>query len=59
MDAGVDMIAPECAVPLSTRLDNLLEIRKAVTDWCEERVRASPSQNHQKERTAESCTHIQ
>ena len=36
MDAGVDLIAPECAIPLATRLENLLEIPKAVKDWCQE-----------------------
>ena len=36
MDAGVSMIAPECAIPLSTRLENLLEIPRAVKDWTEE-----------------------
>ena len=36
LDAGVDMIAPECAVPLATKLENLLEIPKAVKDWCVE-----------------------
>ena len=36
MDAGVNMIAPECAVPLATKLENLLEIPKAVKDWTEE-----------------------
>ena len=29
-DAGVDLIAPECAIPLQTKLENLLEIPKAV-----------------------------
>lgn len=33
LDAGVDMIAPECAVPLATKLENLIEIPKAVEDW--------------------------
>ncbi len=33
LDAGVNMIAPECAVPLATRLENLIEIPKAVKDW--------------------------
>ena len=33
MDAGVNMIAPECAIPLATKLENLLEIPKAVKDW--------------------------
>ena len=36
MDAGVSMIAPECAVPLATKLENILEIPRAVRDWCEE-----------------------
>ncbi len=36
MDAGVNMIAPECAIPLATKLENLLEIPKAVKDWCAE-----------------------
>jgi len=36
MDAGVNMIAPECAIPLATRLDNLLEIPQAVKDWTAE-----------------------
>ena len=36
MDAGVQMIAPECAIPLATPLENLLEIPKAVRDWCSE-----------------------
>ena len=33
LDAGVNMIAPECAVPLATKLENLVEIPKAVKDW--------------------------
>jgi [methyl-Co(III) methanol-specific corrinoid protein]:coenzyme M methyltransferase len=33
LDAGVNMIAPECAVPLATKLENLVEIPKAVVDW--------------------------
>ncbi len=36
MDAGVNMIAPECAVPLATKLENLMEIPRAVRAWCEE-----------------------
>jgi MtaA/CmuA family methyltransferase len=36
LDAGVNMIAPECAVPLATRLENLMEIPKAVKAWCAE-----------------------
>ena len=33
LDAGVNMIAPECAVPLATKLENLVEIPKAVVEW--------------------------
>ena len=33
LDAGVNMIAPECAVPLATKLENLVEIPKAVIEW--------------------------
>lgn len=36
LEAGVDMIAPECAIPLATKLENLMEIPKAVKDWCAE-----------------------
>ena len=36
LDAGVQMIAPECAVPLATKLENLLEIPRAVKAWTEE-----------------------
>ena len=36
LDAGVQMISPECAIPLASKLENLLEIPKAVRDWCEE-----------------------
>jgi [methyl-Co(III) methanol-specific corrinoid protein]:coenzyme M methyltransferase len=36
LDAGVQMIAPECAIPLAAKLENLLEIPRAVRDWCEE-----------------------
>jgi MtaA/CmuA family methyltransferase len=33
MDAGIQMIGPECAVPLATKLDNLIEIPRAIADW--------------------------
>ena len=33
LDAGVQIIAPECAIPLTTRLENLIEIPRAVKDW--------------------------
>ena len=36
LDAGVNMIAPECAIPLATKLENLLEIPRAVKQWMEE-----------------------
>ena len=37
LDAGVQMVAPECAVPLATKLENLMEIPRAVRAWCAER----------------------
>ncbi len=33
LEAGVQMIAPECAIPLQTPIENLLEIPLAVKDW--------------------------
>ncbi len=36
LDAGVQMVAPECAVPLATKLENLIEIPRAVRAWHEE-----------------------
>jgi [methyl-Co(III) methanol-specific corrinoid protein]:coenzyme M methyltransferase len=33
LDAGVQLIAPECAIPLATKFENLMEIPKAVKDW--------------------------
>ena len=45
MDAGVNMIAPECAVPLSTKLENLLEIPRAVKSWYEKRDGNGASRN--------------
>jgi [methyl-Co(III) methanol-specific corrinoid protein]:coenzyme M methyltransferase len=33
LDAGVQLIGPECAIPLDTPLENLQEIPKAVRDW--------------------------
>ena len=35
LDAGVGMVAPECAVPLATKLENLIEIPRAVRAWHE------------------------
>lgn len=33
LDAGVNLIGPECAIPLQTPLENLKEIPRAVVDW--------------------------
>ena len=30
---GVQLVAPECAIPLATKLENLLEIPRAVKEW--------------------------
>ena len=38
LEAGVQIIAPECAIPLRTKLENLLEIPAAVKDWAGERM---------------------
>ncbi|MDP6056161.1 MAG: MtaA/CmuA family methyltransferase [Dehalococcoidia bacterium] len=37
LDAGVQLIAPECAIPLKTKLENLMEIPVAIEDWFAER----------------------
>jgi len=33
LDAGVQLVAPECAIPLQTAIENLKEIPQAVKDW--------------------------
>jgi [methyl-Co(III) methanol-specific corrinoid protein]:coenzyme M methyltransferase len=33
LEAGVHLVGPECAIPLQTSIENLLEIKKAVCDW--------------------------
>jgi [methyl-Co(III) methanol-specific corrinoid protein]:coenzyme M methyltransferase len=38
LDAHVDLVGPECAIPLQTTIENLKEIPKAVRDWHKERV---------------------
>ncbi len=38
LNAGVQMIAPECAIPLKTKLENLLAIPAAVKEWAAERA---------------------
>ena len=37
LDAGVQLIAPECAIPLQTSLENLKAIPEAVREWHKER----------------------
>ena len=41
LDAGVQMIGPECAIPLQTPIENLLAIRDTVSDWHAERAGVS------------------
>ena len=50
LDAGVDLIAPECALPLQTKLENILEIPKAVKKWSE----ANPSSIYATGRNSQS-----
>jgi methylthiol:coenzyme M methyltransferase len=33
LDAGVQLVGPECAIPLQTAIENLKEIPRAVNDW--------------------------
>jgi [methyl-Co(III) methanol-specific corrinoid protein]:coenzyme M methyltransferase len=33
LEAGVQMVGPECAIPLQTAIENLKEIPRAVRDW--------------------------
>ena len=40
LDAGVQMVGPECAVPLQAPLENLMEIPRAVRDWTAARAPA-------------------
>jgi [methyl-Co(III) methanol-specific corrinoid protein]:coenzyme M methyltransferase len=40
LEAGVQLIAPECAIPLRTKAENLVEIPLAVQDWAAERIPA-------------------
>ena len=55
LEAGVDLIAPECAIPLQTPLENVMEIPRAVRDWAMQnpdsvytRGRRSPSAQSRK-----------
>ena len=36
LEAGVQLVGPECAIPLQTAIENLVEIPKAVRDWHKE-----------------------
>ena len=38
LDAGVEMVGPECAIPLQTSIENLKEIPLAVRDWSREQA---------------------
>jgi len=41
LDAGIQLVGPECAIPLQTAIENLKEIPKAVRDWHRERASAN------------------
>ena len=36
LDSGVQLVGPECAIPLQTTIENLKEIPRAVRDWHQE-----------------------
>ncbi|MFL2803665.1 MAG: MtaA/CmuA family methyltransferase [Dehalococcoidia bacterium] len=38
LDAGVQMVGPECAVPLSTKIQNLMAIPEAITEWTQKNI---------------------
>lgn len=38
LDAGIDLVGPECAIPLQTAIENLKEIPRAVRAWHGEHV---------------------
>jgi len=39
LEAGVNLVGPECAIPLQTAIENLKEIPRAVRDWHNDRAR--------------------
>ena len=45
LEAGVQLVGPECAIPLQTAIENLKEIPKAVRDWHRERSAGMVSGN--------------
>ena len=36
LNAGVQLIAPECAIPLKTKAENLIAITEGISDWIAE-----------------------
>ena len=40
LEAGVQLVGPECAIPLQTAIENLREIPKAIQDWHKEHANA-------------------
>ena len=36
LNAGVQLIAPECAIPLKTKAENLIAITEGISDWVAE-----------------------
>ena len=38
LESGVQLVGPECAIPLQTAIENLKEIPQAVQDWHKEHV---------------------
>ena len=44
LEAGVQMVGPECAIPLQTPIESLLAIRETVLDWHEQNP-GQPSPN--------------
>lgn len=38
LEAGVQLVGPECAIPLQTAIENLKEIPRAVKDWHKEKA---------------------
>jgi MtaA/CmuA family methyltransferase len=45
LEAGIQMIGPECAIPLQTPLENLLAIGEAVAEWHDGRLGAEKGVN--------------
>jgi MtaA/CmuA family methyltransferase len=41
LDSGVQMVGPECAIPLQTAIENLKEIPRSVADWHRDRAAAN------------------